>query len=98
MFFGFRFQTWHAPWGYHGLQTGIEFALPPGLEVGVACLFASFPRLGLKLFRLLTFRKDLSKRFNRIYLIFVKSLKSRCRNRKKPDVARPLLAQVVMRI
>jgi hypothetical protein len=29
-----KFYIWHAPWGYSGLHTGIEFLSPPGPEVG----------------------------------------------------------------
>jgi hypothetical protein len=49
-FFGFRFETWHAPWGYPRLQAWIEFALPPGPEVGVARRFCAISALELETF------------------------------------------------
>jgi hypothetical protein len=46
--------------------TGIEFASPPGPEVGVARHFCVISASGLEIFPLRTFTKDLSS-FNRVY-------------------------------
>jgi hypothetical protein len=47
---GFRFERRHAPRGYPGLETGIEFASLSGPKVGVARRFRTISETGLQTF------------------------------------------------
>ena len=49
-----KLETWHAPWGYLGLQTGIEFSSLPGPDVGVAHHFCAISAPGLPRFEKLS--------------------------------------------
>jgi hypothetical protein len=42
-----KLDIWHAPWGYSGVQTEIEFTSLPRPEVGVARRFCAISAPGL---------------------------------------------------